>query len=161
MAEQLLGQAAGRDPGGRLPGRRALEDVAGVREPVLQHAGQVGMTGPGLGQDLLGRAGVRRHLLGPLGPLGVGDLDRDRGAERAPVPQPPDQGDLVLLEAHPGAAAVAEAAAGQLVLDVGGAEGQAGRHPFDHDDDRATVRFAGGQEAQHDRKPTVRSDRPF
>ena len=44
----------------------------------------------------------------------------DRAALGAPVPDPAGDGDLVLLEAHPRAAAVAEPATGQLQVDVGG-----------------------------------------
>ena len=122
VAEQQLGQRAGGDPGRGLPGRGPLEDVAGVGEAVLLHAGQVGVTGPGLGERRGGRPvlGGRRHLLLPLVgvalPLGVGDLDGDRRAERAAVADAAEERDLVLLEAHPRPTAVAEPAPGQLGL---------------------------------------------
>ena len=62
--------------------------------------------------------GVGRHHLLPLGPLGVADLDRDRSALVSPWRTPPVMRDLVLLELHPRAAAVAQPAAGQRVGDV-------------------------------------------
>ena len=118
LAEQELGQGAGGHPGRRLAGRGPLEHVAGVVEAVLLHARQVGVARPGLGQDGGRRAGLGRHLLGPLGPLGVGDLDGHRRAEGAAVADAADQGDLVGLEAHAGAPAVAEPASGQFAGDV-------------------------------------------
>ena len=62
---------------------------------------------------------------------------------------PADQGDLVGLEAHPGAAAVARAATGQLAPDVLGGDGQAGGQPLDHHDEGLPVGLAGGQVPQH------------
>src|SRR3712207_7054471 len=53
------------------------------------------------------------HDRRPLGPLGVAHLDGDRAAHGQPVPDAAGEGDLVLLEGHPGTAAVAEPAAGQ------------------------------------------------
>ena len=149
LGEQQLGQGAGGDAGRRLAGRGPFEHVAGVFEAVLQHPGQVGVTRPGLGQDLRRHTGLGRHLLGPLGPLGVGDLDGHRRAERAAVADPAEQGDLVGLEAHARAAAEAEPAPGQLVGDVRRLDGQAGRQPLDDHDQGATVGFTGGQKAQH------------
>ncbi len=62
---------------------------------------------------------------------------------------PPSEGDLVGLEAHARAAAVAEASTGQLGGDVGGLDGQTGGQTLDDDDEGFAVGFAGGQEAQH------------
>ena len=70
---------------------------------------------------------VGRHHLLPLGPLGVADLDRDRPALGLAVPDAADERDLVLLELHPGAAAVAEPAPGQRVGDVVGGHPRRGR----------------------------------
>ena len=149
VREQELGQRAGGHPGRRLPGRGPLEDVTGVVEAVLQHARQVGVAGAGLGEDGGRRTGIGRHLLGPLGPLGVGDHDGHRRAEGAAVADTADQGDLVGLEAHAGAPPVAQPASGQLVGDVGGLDRQAGGQALDDDDQGAAVRLAGSQKAQH------------
>ena len=86
-------------------------------EAVLLHAGQVGVAGAGLGERLRrSRPGAGDissvHL--PL-PLAVADLDGHRRAEGAAVADAAEEGELVLLEPHAGAAAVAEPAAGQLV----------------------------------------------
>jgi hypothetical protein len=110
------------------------------------------VAGAGLGQRRLGLAGLDRHLLvplvGPL-PLGVGDLDRDRRAQRAAVADAAHDGDVVLLEAHPGAAAVAQPPAGQLLLDVGHGHRQAGGQPLDDHHQPAAMGLTRGQEPKH------------
>ena len=49
VAQQQLGQRAGRHPGRGLAGRGPLEHVAGVVEAVLLHPGQVGVARAGAG----------------------------------------------------------------------------------------------------------------
>ncbi len=70
-------------------------------------------------------------------------------AERDAVPDAGQHGDLVLLELHPRAAAVAEAAAGQLTRDVVGGDVDAGDHAFDHGHQRAAVGFTSCGPSQH------------
>ena len=60
-----------------------------------------------------------------------------------------EEPDLVLLEAHPRTAAVAEAAAGQLGADVFDRDLHPGGQALDDDDERLAVGLTGGQEAQH------------
>src|SRR6185437_2444118 len=79
----------------------------------------------------------------------VADLDRDRAAERDAVPDAGEHGDLVLLELHPGAAAVAEPAPGQLTRYVVGGDVDAGDHAFDHGHQRAAVGFTSCGPSQH------------
>ena len=69
-----------------------------------------------------------------------------------------EQRELVGLEAHAGTAAVAEAAAGQLALDLLDRDGQAGGQALDDDDEGLAVGFAGGEEAEH---PGMVPARPF
>ena len=59
--------------------------------------------------------------------------------------------DVVALEAHPRAAAEAEAAAGELGADLVDGDREAGREPLDHDHQGGAVRLPGGQVAQHGR----------
>ncbi len=159
LAEQELGQRSSGHTRCGLPSRRPFEHVAGIGEAVLLHAGQVGMTGPRLGERRGGRTVLRpgRHLLLPLVgvplPLGVLDLDGDRRAERATVTNAAHQRQLVLLETHARAAAVAKAAPRQLGLQVFDSDRQTRGEALDHDDERRSVRLAGGEEAQH--HPTV------
>ena len=162
--QELLGDGAEGDPGRGLPGGGPLQHRAGVVEAVLLHAGEVGVTGPGpgqrgvAGQRLQGVGGgvVRRvgsHDLLPLRPLGVADLHRERPAHRHPVPDAAEQRDLVLLELHPGAAAVAEPAAGELGGDVGRGHRHTCRQSFEDGNQGGTMRFTCGEPAQHARHP--------
>ena len=47
--DQRPAHGSGRDPRGGFASARALEDVARIAEPVLQHARQVGMAGTDAG----------------------------------------------------------------------------------------------------------------
>ena len=149
LGEEQLGQRAGGDPGGGLPGAGALEHVAGVVEAVLLHADEVGVAGTGLVEGLLGDAGRGRHLLLPLRPLGVVDHDRDRRAQREPVPDPAEELDVVALEAHARAAAEPQAATGELVADLVDGDGQARGQTLDHHREGGAVGLTGGQVTQH------------
>jgi hypothetical protein len=65
------------------------------------------------------------------------------------VPHAAQELDLVALEGHPGAAAVPQPAAGQLVGDVVGGEPDTGRHRLDDPGQGGAVGLACGQPAQH------------
>ena len=88
-AQQRLGHAAGRDAGGGLAGARALEDRPQVVGAVLEHARQVGV--PGARErdrlDLVVRLPDRHAVGRPVREVEVGDLERQRAADGAPVPQ--------------------------------------------------------------------------
>src|SRR5208282_5721620 len=62
--------------------------------------------------------------------------------------------DLVLLERHPRAAAIAGPPAGQGGGDVLGGDPHSGGHALADRDERAPVRFACGQPAEHAHDPT-------
>ena len=105
-------------PRRRLARAGPLEDVAHVGQAVLLGADQVGVPGPR--QVHLGQLGLDRprvHPLLPVGVVAVDDLQRDRAAERASVPDPAGHLDLVALDLHPAAAAVAELAARQVAVE--------------------------------------------
>ena len=69
---------------------------------------------------------------------------------RAAVPDAADERDLVLLERHPGAAAVAEPAAGELGVDVGrSCTSTPAGSPSRIADQLLAVRLTCGQPAQH------------
>ena len=118
-------------------------------KPYLSIPGRSACPGRGWVSTFDGRARLGRHLLGPLRPLGVGDLDGDRRAQGAAVADAAEEGDLVGLEAHARTPAVPEATPGQLLGDVGRLDGQTGGKPLDDDDEGASVGLTGGQEAQH------------
>ena len=106
-----------------------------------------GVAGQRLELGLVDRVGGH-HLL-PLGPLGVADPDRDRAAEGAAVPHPAEELDLVLLELHPGAAAVAEAASRERVDDVLRRDLDVGGQTFEDGDQGRAVGLAGSEPTQH------------
>ena len=104
-----------------------------------------------------GSTGSADMTVSPLRPLAVGDPDRDRAAQRDAVPDPADDLDLVLLERHPRAAAVAEPAAGQLARDLRAGHLDPGGYAVEHRDQRGAVRLARGQPTQHaDQSGTLR-----
>ena len=127
--QQRLGDRADRDPGGGLAGAGPLQDRPGVGVAVLLHAGQVGVAGPGPGQR--GVAGLRGEQRrgrpgrppSPSATWATRELPT-RIATGLPrvqaVPDAADDLDLVLLERHPRAPAVAQPAAGELAADVVG-----------------------------------------
>ena len=65
------------------------------------------------------------------------------------VPHPGEHRDLVLLELHPRAAAVAQPAAGELAGDLVGRDLDPGDHALDHGHQRAAVGFTSGGPSQH------------
>ena len=157
LAQELPGNGADGDAGRGLAGAGAFEHVAGVVEAVLEHAGVIGVTRAGAGERCVaGEVGefcrvdrVGGHDRLPLGPLGVTDLDRDRATHRPAVPHTADDRDLVGFELHPGAAAVAEAAAGELRGDIVRRHLDAGHHPLEHGDEGGTMGFSGSYPTQH------------
>ena len=72
------------------------------------------------------------------------------------MPQAADDVDLVLLELHPGAAAVAQAAAGEGVDDVARGHLDTGGQPLEDGDESGAVGLARGQPTQHARKSFTR-----
>ena len=66
------------------------------------------------------------HPFLPARPVAVRDREGEGRAERAAVAQPRGPGHAVLLDEHPPAAAVAVLAAGELLVDLGGRDAQAG-----------------------------------
>jgi len=127
LLEELRGDGAEGDTRRGLPGGGALEHRTSVVEGVLAHAHEVGVARTRTGERRVARTVQQRrvdrvggHDVDPLGPLRVADLDRERTTLGDAVPQTGEDAHLVLLELHPGAAAVAQTTARERVLDVGG-----------------------------------------
>ena len=148
--EEPFGDGAGRDPGGGFAGAGPLQDVAGVLAVVFQNADQVGVAGPGSGYLAAAGfvGGLGGHDVGPVGPIPVFDQHGDWGAKGGTGSDAGEELDLVLFDLHPGAAAVAPHPAGEVVVDPGGVEGEAGGDAFDEGDESFAVGFAGGREAE-------------
>ncbi len=151
-AQERLRQRAAGDARRGLARGGPLEDVAHVALLVLPGADEVGVAGPRqvhLGDRVGGvryRPGV--HPLLPVSVVAVGDLQRDRAAERAPVPHPRGHGRRVALDLHPPAAAVPELAARHVGVDLLGAHLEAGRQALDDRGQAGPVGLAGGGQAQ-------------
>ncbi len=158
LAQELASHRASGHSCGRLPCAGPFQHIAGIVEPVLEHARVVGVTGTRTSQR--GIAGqfreftlvdrVSGHDLGPLRPFGVGDFDRDRAAHGAPVPDPAHDGDLVGLELHPRTASIPQPATRQLRGNIGRRHLDTGHHPLEDGDEGGTMRLSGSYPAQHD-----------
>src|SRR5438132_107938 len=151
LVEHPLRHARDRHARGRLARARALEDVPDVVVAVLHGAGEVGVARP-WSRDLLlrgarlGRADGHRGL--PVLPVAVGDLERDRAAERRAPANAGEDADLVALDLHAPATAVAALASREVRVDLALGERQAGRDAVDDGDQGLTVGLAGGEEPE-------------
>ena len=160
--QQRLRHPAGRDVDGGVPGRRAFERVADVVVAVLQHAGEVGVTGPrqrdGL-RSLAGRLALgrpRRHPPRPVLVVDVAHDERERRSQGAPVPQACEHLDAVLFDLLPGRAAVAFLPPFQVGVDRLTVEREAGGEPAEDRHERGPMRLTGGAETKcHPREPRV------
>ena len=94
----------------------------------------------------LDRPGV--HPLLPVRVVAVGDQDRDRAAQGAPVADPGADLDRVALDLHPAAAAMAELAARHVAVERLAIELEPGRQALDDRDQPGAVRFARCREPQ-------------
>ena len=95
-----------------------------------------------------GVGGLVRHDVFPVGPVAVGDEHGDGGAERLAGADAGEPLDVVALDLHPRAAAVALHPAGEVAIDPLGGDRQPGGQALDEGDERLAVRFAGGGETQ-------------
>ena len=147
-AQERLGDRAAGHPRRGLAGAGALEDVADVAEAVLLGADEVGVTGTGqvdLGRGRLDRPWV--HPLLPIGVVAVVDLQGDRTAERAPVPDSAGDLHLVALDLHPSPTPVAELTAGQIAVDGLAIELEAGGKTLDDAGQSGAMGLPGGGHA--------------
>ena len=144
LAEERLRHRARRHEHGRVARARPLERVPDVVVPVLERAREIGVAGPGQRHALRSLAcgpALRRSWAHPPLPVlvvAVADDERERRAERPPVPEAGEHLDLVLLELLARAAAVALLA------------------PVEVGVDRRPVDGAGGGEPGDDEQPPVR-----
>src|SRR5881409_3107830 len=121
LFQQQLADSAAGDARYGLARAGPLQDVARVLAVVLQAAGQVGVPRPGP-RDLApplgpGGVGLRRHHVPPVLPVAVPHEHGDRRAQRLPGAHPREPLDLVRLDLHASAAAVAAHAPPQLDVD--------------------------------------------
>jgi hypothetical protein len=129
----------------RLAGRCTLEDVANIGLLVLLDADQVGVSWAWQ-VDLVDLPGDRpgAHALLPVGVVAVGDLERDRAAQRAAVADAAGHRRAVALDLHAPPAPVTELTAAHVAVDLLGRELEPGGKPLDHACETGAVRLAGG-----------------
>ncbi len=155
LAEQQLCERSGSYAGGRFASRSALEDVARVVKIKFLRAGEVGVA-RARGRKLLIVAGeVWRVLDGkgflPIGPVAVFDAQRDGRADGFAVAHAGKDFGAVFLDFLAAAAAVAELAAVQFVIDEVEVHGQGRRQAGKEGEERLSVGFTGSVEAKHGR----------
>src|SRR5713226_1058282 len=155
LAEQQLCERSGSYAGGRFASRSALEDVARVVKIKFLRAGEVGVA-RARGHQLLIVAGEVWGVLDgkgflPIGPVAVFDAQRDGRADGFAVAHAGKDFGAVFLDFLAAAAAVAELAAVQFVIDEVEVHGQGRRQAGKEGEERLSVRFTGSVEAKHSR----------
>src|SRR5690606_35673952 len=146
------------DARGRLAGRGAFQDVAGIGPSILEQPDQVGVAGARQedpAQELLLDVRARRlvrHRLLPMLPVPVPDQHRNGRTERLAEADAGKELGVVLLDLHPCAPAVAALAAPELGVDIAlHGERQPCGHTLDQGDESAAVRLARGLKSEmHD-----------
>src|SRR5262249_10970753 len=154
LAQERLRHRSSRDDHGSMARARALERVADIVEPVLERTREVRVPRPRQRHALRPLAhGValrrpRAHPPRPVLVVAVPDDERERRAERAPVPEACEHLDLVGLDLLPRAAAVALLPSAEVGVDRVLFEDEPGRETGHDRDERRPVRLAGGDERQ-------------
>ena len=153
---------------GGLPGRCPLQDIAGIAAVVLKHPRQIDMARP-WPRHLTLPVRIpfpwrRIHDLLPILPIAIVNYHGDRRAERLAPTHAGEELDVVGLDLHPSAAAVALLAARQIDIDVGCDEGKSRHHSLQNRHQRDPVRFARRRKSEH-KSPKVsdalRDDNPL
>ncbi len=155
LAEQQLCERSGSYAGGRFASRSAFEDVARVVKIKFLRAGEVGVARARGHQLLIVAVEVWRVLDGkgflPIGPVAVFDAQRDGRADGFAVAHAGKDFGAVFFDFLTAAAAVAELAAVQFVIDEVEVHGQGRRQAGKEGEERLSVRFTGSVEAKHSR----------
>ena len=107
--------------------------MAGARQV---HLGQLGVDRP------------RAHPLLPVGVVAVGDLQRDRAAERAPVTDARRDLGGVALDLHAPAAAVAQLSPGHVLVEIARRDHEPCGQTLDDAGQARAVRLAGGYQTE-------------
>src|SRR5689334_8814218 len=106
----------------------------------------------------------RIHDLLPVLPVAILNHHRDWRAQGLARAHAGQELDVVGLDLHSSAAAIALLASRQLYVDVSRDERQSGDHAFEYRDEGGTVRFARGGKSEHrhpKRTRRVRLDNPW
>ena len=143
---------ASAPPATRAAVSRALARSSTLRTSVKPYfcvADEVGVAGPR--EVHLGHVGLDRprvHPLLPVGVVAVGDLQRDRAAERQAVAHAAGDLGAVALDLHAPATTVAQLAPGHVAVERLLVERQPGGQALDDAGEAGAVGLPGGDEAQ-------------
>ncbi len=148
--QQLLGDRASGDPGGRLAGARALQDVANISAAVLGDAREVCVARPRPGDRCPSRAaafhrrlaldiGADAHRVLPVRPVAILDHHRDRPADRLARPHAREDVRAIRLDGHAPAPAVTALPPAEVACDGIEIEREPGRNAFENHDERAPM----------------------
>jgi hypothetical protein len=148
LAQERLAHGACGDRDRGLARAGALERVPNVVEAVLERAREVGVPGARERHRLralplrvaFGRPGA--HPPGPVLVVAVADDERERRAERAPVPETGEHLDHVGFELLPRTTPVSLLAPVEVAVDRRPVEHEPGREPGEDRHERGTVRLA-------------------
>src|SRR4029077_13771452 len=153
FAEQQLGKGSSSDAGGGFAPGSALQDVARVVKIKFLRAGEVRVTGTRGKEFFCGRIIYRgvfhRKDFFPVGPVAVFDPECDGSADGLAVATPGEDVGSVLFDFLTAAAAVAELAAAEFVVDEVQVDRKRRGQPGNEGQQSLSVRFTGRVEAQH------------
>ncbi len=153
LAEQQLGKRGGGYARGGFTSRGALEDVAGIVKVKFLRTGEVGVTRARCHElfcwcIIFRRVFHWKNFL-PVGPIAVFDAQRNGSADGLAVAYSGEDVGAVLFDFLAAAAAVAELAAMELVVDEVDVDRKGRGQSGNEGQQRLSVRFTGSVEAQH------------
>ncbi len=155
LAEEKFGNRAGCHARGRLPRRRALQNISRIVEIEFHRAGQIRVARARRGQVSLGALGFgkffNRKRLFPVGPVAIIDTQGDRRADGLPMPHAGQEFDAIFFDFLASPAAIAELAPVQFPLHEFKIDGHTRGHAADPSNQRLTVRFPRSDKAKHGR----------
>src|SRR5229473_1725933 len=154
-AKQQLGKGGGGDASGGFASGSSFEDVTGVVKVEFLRAGEVRVTGTRGNEFFVVVCEIRRVFDGqrflPIGPVAVIDAQRYGSADGLAVAYAGEDVGAVLFDFLAAAAAVAELAAMEFVVDEVQVDRKRSGQPGNEGQQRLSVRFTGSVEAQHGR----------
>jgi hypothetical protein len=92
---------------------------------------------------------IGRHDGGPLRPLRIANHDGNRATQSQPVADSAEHGNLISLKLHAGATAVAKAAPGKLMRNIGAGNWDPGGHVLQQRNKSLAVGFTCSSPTKH------------
>src|SRR6266446_1312591 len=153
LAQQQLSKSSGGYARGGFAGGSSFEDVPGVVEVKFLRTGEVRVAGAWCDEFLVLASQIRGVFHGqrflPIGPVAIFDAQRHGSADGLAVAYAGEDVGAVFFDFLATAAAVAELAAMEFVVDEVQVDGKRRGQARDKGQQRLSVRFTGSVEAQH------------